>query len=315
MKKTKILLLLTIVSLGLVGCSSPSATDSDKLAVTVTTSFLGDLVEQIGKEHVTVTTLMGAGIDPHQYQASNDDLNKLTTADIIFYSGLHLEAKLGDVLEKISSEKTVYNVSDVIDESKLLLAQPDGQTNPTDRNDGLYDPHIWFDIEIWESVAKEVATRLSENDEEHRADYEQNLNNYLKELETLKSEVKEKIATIPEQSRYLVTAHDAFKYFARFTGMEVRGIQGVSTVTEAGLKDVSELADFIVQHQIKAVFVESSVSPKMIEALQEAVRSKGFETSIGGELFSDATGTYGTPEGTYLGMYRHNVETIVNALK
>lgn len=289
-----------------------NSTEHGKLQVTVTTTFLGDVVRQIAGDKVDLIVLMGPGIDPHQYQASSSDLNKLLNADVIFYGGLHLESKLAEVLEKVADGgKTTINTSRTIPKEALLYAEDNG----AEAEEPVYDPHIWFNIDLWRYVVTDIVAELSAHDPENKEFYEEQYANYGKELDELAEYVAESIALLPENSRHLITAHDAFNYFGVYTGMEVRGIQGISTVVEAGTSDISDLAGFIAEHQIKAVFVESTVSPKLISALTEAVQAKGFNTSIGGELFSDSTGSGGTPEGTYIGMYRHNIDTIVEALK
>ena len=292
--------------------------DTDKLYITVTTTFLGDVVEQIGGDEVVVTRLMGAGVDPHQYQASSSDLTKLTSADMVFYAGLHLEAKLGEVLEKLAETgKPIVNTSKHIANQDLLYAE---QLTPEEIaeltvDEGVYDPHIWFDVDLWRNVIQTVKTSLQEKDPTNQALYEQNYQAYMKELAELDDYIVTKLQELPESARYLITAHDAFNYFSRYTGMEVHGIQGINTTVEAGTNDVSATANLIVEHKIKAIFIESSVSPKLIQALQEAVRAKGANTEIGGELYSDSTGELSTFEGTYIGMYKHNINTIVEALK
>jgi manganese/zinc/iron transport system substrate-binding protein len=291
----------------------------NKLYVTVTTTFLGDIVEQIGGAYVEVTRLMGPGVDPHQYQASSSDLDKLTTADLVLYGGLHLEAKLGDVLEQLaSSGSPVVDTSSGIDKRNLIYADnaTDEQAlNEQEDEGGMYDPHIWFDIDLWRDVVTTIKATLSAHDQVHETEYEQNAQRYLAELDELNAYIIRKITELPENARYLVSAHDAFNYFGRYTGIEVKGIQGINTSVEAGTSDVSNMASFIVEHKIKAIFVESSVSPKLVQALQEAALARGHKVDIGGELFSDSTGSIDTPEGTYVGMYKHNIDTIVNALK
>jgi len=291
---------------------------SDKLYVTVTTTFLADVVEQVGGDHVVVTRLMGPGVDPHQYQASSSDLTKLTSADLVLYAGLHLEAKLGDILEQLAqSGSPVVNTSKNIPLNELLYAEdltPEEIAELT-VDEGAYDPHIWFDINLWRIVVGTITDTLKEFDPTHAATYEQNEQKYLGELTDLAQYIQTKVEELPVDLRYLVSAHDAFNYFGRYTGIEVHGIQGMNTTVEAGTRDVSKTAQLIIDHQIKAIFIESSVSPKLVQALQEAVEARGLAVAIGGELFSDSTGALDTIDGTYVGMYRHNIDTIVNALK
>ncbi len=297
---------LLMAALGVVGCGSSKSggAEAGALKVTATTSMIGDLVRNVGGEHVIVTTLMGPGVDPHLYKPSEGDLNKLAHADIIFYNGLHLEGRMGDILVKMAASRPTVPVSESIPEELLL---EDGQGN--------VDPHIWFDVTLWMKAAEVVRDKLAEVDPAHAADFRQNAEAYLAELEALHRYVQEQTGSIPREQRVLVTAHDAFAYFGRAYEIEVMGLQGISTDAEVGLKDVQELVDVLVSRKIKAVFVESSVSKRSIEAVVEGARARGHEVTIGGELFSDAMGAEGTPEGTYLGMVRHNVDTIVKALR
>ncbi|TKD72005.1 metal ABC transporter solute-binding protein, Zn/Mn family [Pseudalkalibacillus hwajinpoensis] len=292
----------------LAGCSSTDAgKDSEgKIKITTTIGQIGDIAKNIGKEHVKVDSLMGPGIDPHLYKASQGDINKLSNADIIFYNGLHLEGKMGDIFAKMKDEKPTYPVAEAIPEDMLLVDQA---------NSSAVDPHVWFDIELWKYAVKEVRDGLIEFDPEHKADYEQNTEAYLEELTALQKEAQERINEIPEESRVLVTAHDAFQYFGQAYGMEVKGLQGLSTDSEYGLRDVQNLVNVLADRNIKAVFIESSISERSINAVVEGSREKGHDVVIGGELFSDAMGEEGTAEGTYTGMYRHNIETITESLK
>lgn len=292
-----------------VGCSSGTETftgTAGKVKVTATIGMITDVVGQVGGDHVEVLGLMKAGVDPHLYKATQGDLNKLNKADIIFYNGLHLEGKMVDVLEKMNAKKPTVAVSRNIDKAKL---------RSWNGGEGQYDPHIWFDVRNWMSATEVIRDELVKLDPAHADDYKKNAEAYLKQLQALHEETKAKIASIPEKSRVLVTAHDAFGYFGDAYGIKVIGLQGISTASEAGLKDVADLRDFLVENRIKAVFVESSVPKKTIQAVVDGAKEKGHEVKIGGELFSDAMGGPGTPEGTYIGMVRHNVDTIVNALK
>ena len=280
--------------------------DSEKVMVTTTTNVITDLVEHIGGDHVKVTGLMGPGVDPHLYRPSASDVKKLQDADIVFYNGLDLEGKMGDIFVKIGREGTaVWAVSENIDPESLLNLD----------NAGQFDPHIWWDAELWMEAAKAVATGLSEHDPENSKAYEANLEEFLIQLQDLNDDSHEKIKSIPKEQRVLVTAHDAFQYFGHAYGLEEMAIQGWSTDSEAGIREIQNLADEIAERKIKAVFVETSISPATIEALQAAVQDKGHDVVIGGELFSDAIGEKGTSDGTYLGAFKHNVDTIVRALK
>jgi len=279
---------------------------SQKIVVTTTTNVITDLVENIGGDNVSVSGLMGPGVDPHLYRPSASDVKLLQNADIIFYNGLDLEGKMGDIFVKIGKEGTsVLAVSENIPPESLLTLE----------NDGNFDPHIWWDVKLWAEAAKVVATGLKEYDPENSDKYEKNLSEYLNQLEILNSNNLNKINSIPQEQRVLVTAHDAFQYFGHTYGFEELSIQGWSTDSEAGIREIQNLADEISKRKIKALFVETSISPATIEALEAAIQDKGHDIVIGGELFSDAIGEKGTPEGTYVGAFTHNIDTIVKALK
>ncbi|WP_100802620.1 metal ABC transporter solute-binding protein, Zn/Mn family [Ulvibacter sp. MAR_2010_11] len=301
----KILLLIAIISM-FTGCKSP-AEDNGKLKIVTTTTMITDLVKNIGGDFIEVNGLMGAGVDPHLYKASEGDVSKLFTADIIFYNGLHLEGKLVDVFEKMeSTNKKQIALAEVLDKNTLIGSEYFASN---------YDPHVWFDIQYFIQFAEKVTDELAKANPENAEAFQQNKLVYIEKLKTLEAEVKAIIATLPKEKRILVTAHDAFNYFGKAYDFEVVGLQGISTATEAGVQDVQRLSDFIIEKQVKAIFVESSVPRRTIEALQESVLSKGAEVSIGGSLYSDALGNTGTEEGTYIGMFRYNVTTIVNSLK
>lgn len=301
--------LLLLFGLFIGACSNDTdvnTTPNDKIQVATTTGMIADLVKNVGGERVEVQALMGPGVDPHLYKASQGDITKLDEADMIFYNGLNLEGKMADIFERMASKKPAIQVTDTIEESSLQ-ASPDYE--------GQYDPHVWFDVQLWMKTVERVRDALIEFDPSNKDAYTQNASDFLKKLEELDQYGKTQIALIPQQSRVLVTAHDAFGYFGAAYDLEVLALQGISTDAEYGLADVQELVDILVDRNIKAVFVESSVSSKAIEAVIEGAKEKGHEVSIGGELFSDAMGDEGTEEGTYIGMVRHNIETIVNALK
>lgn len=302
------LILLVLLLLLVTGCGGgePAAeAASDALQIVTTTSMITDITKVVGGEQVEVNGLMGAGIDPHLYVASEGDMELLQNADVIFYNGLFLEAQMVEILEQIGERKTVVPVSQGVDEQQLL---------PWADYADEYDPHIWFDVTFWMKAVETVRDTLVEADAANAATYQANAAAYLEELTQLDAYVKEQAARVPAEQRIVITAHDAFHYFGRAYGFEVRGLQGISTASEAGTADVQALADFIAKNQVKALFVESSVPVRNIEALQAAVQARGFEVGIGGELFSDAMGSPDTPEGTYVGMVRHNIDTIVGAL-
>lgn len=287
-------------------CQNPEHQKSEKLNVVTTTTMITDLVKNIGRDSVQVQGLMGSGVDPHLYKASEGDVSKLTQADIVFYSGLHLEGKLVDVFEKMGRRSNTVALAEILEEKDLISST---------EFSGSYDPHIWFDISYWKRITKNLTDQLSKQDPESADYYKQNEKDYLKKLNALEKEVKGIISELPEEKRILVTAHDAFSYFGKAYGFNVIGLQGLSTATEAGVKDVRRLSKLIIDKEVKAIFIESSVPRRTIEALQQAVKSKDFNVEIGGTLYSDALGTAGTEEGTYIGMFKYNVRTIVDALK
>ena len=304
----KIVLAVLTFALLLSACATESASNSNgKLNIVTTTGMIADITKNVGGEHVEVTALMGPGVDPHLYKASEGDVRRLQEANIVFYNGLHLEAQMGEVLEKMNEFgiKTVA-VTNKIDPS-LLQSPPQFAGN--------YDPHVWFDVTLWMKAVEQVKETLAETDPANASEYEANATAYLTELEELHQYVLTQAETIPADKRIIITAHDAFSYFGRAYGFDVRGLQGISTESQAGTADVQDLANFIVEKQIPAIFVESSVPQRNVEAVQAAVQAQGFDVQIGGSLFSDAMGSEGTPEGTYIGMVKHNIDIIAAALK
>jgi manganese/zinc/iron transport system substrate-binding protein len=304
------MILLSLLGVfGLVGCNQMAMADvelSERMINAVTTTgMITDIVENVGGERVQVTGLMGPGIDPHLYKATAGNVTTLMNADIIIYNGLHLEAQLGEVLEQMAARSVTLAVADGIDQADLL-APPEFE--------GAFDPHVWMDVSLWMDAVRVVRDKLIEIDPAHEETYQSNATGYLAELEDLHQYVLNQAAQLPPEQRVLITAHDAFNYFGRAYGFEVRGLQGINTATEASTADVQDLAEFIVERRIPAIFVETSVPTRTIDAVRAAVQSRGFEVSLGGELFSDAMGNPETPEGTYIGMIQHNIDTIINAL-
>lgn len=300
-------LAMTLVMLAACGAASSETADNPadkKIRVVTTTGMIADIAKNVGGERVDVTALMGPGVDPHLYRASEGDVSRLSEADVILYNGLHLEAQMGRVLEQMG-ERTTVAVSDGIDRTELLT--------PAEFQ-GNYDPHVWFDVTLWMKAAEKIRDTLIAIDPAQTETYRANADQYLAQLRELDGYVREQAERIPEDKRVIVTAHDAFNYFGRAYGFEVRGLQGISTAAEAGTADVQNMAGFIAERQIPAIFIESSVSPRAVEALQNAVRARGQEVAIGGQLYSDAMGDPGTPDGTYVGMVRHNIDSIVSAL-
>lgn len=287
------------------GAQSVRGNQPGAIRIVTTTGMIADITRRVGGEQVEVTSLMGAGVDPHLYKASEGDVRRLSQAEIIFFNGLHLEAGTSEVLERMAARSRTVAVSDAIERSRLL-APPEFK--------GAYDPHVWFDVRMWMSATQRVRDTLIEYDARNAETYRSNAETYLAELGDLHSFVETQAARVPAKQRVLVTAHDAFNYFGRAYGFEVRGLQGISTASEAGTADVQALAAFIAERKIPAIFVESSIPQRTIEAVQAAVKARGYETRIGGQLYSDAMGDAGTPDGTYIGMVRHNIETITSAL-
>jgi manganese/zinc/iron transport system substrate-binding protein len=255
---------------------------ADRPRVVCTTGMITDLAARIGGDRLQVDGLMGPGVDPHLYKASAGDLHLLSRADLVLSNGLHLEARLGEVLANLREARAVA-LCEGLEGVDLLVAAGGGD---------LPDPHLWFDVAAWSRVARRIG----------------------EELDSLDAAIRARTAALPPERRVLVTAHDAFQYFGRAYGFEVRGLQGISTVAEAGARDVQELAAFLAERRIPAIFVESSVPRRTLEAVREAAQAAGHEVAIGGELYSDALGSAGTPAATYEGMVAHNVDTILQAL-
>lgn len=301
-----VLVILAICFLSACGANTASEEGNGKIRVMTTIAQLADITNHIGGEHVEVDSLMGPGVDPHLYKASQGDIQKLMDADIVFYNGLHLEGKMDGVFEKISKEKPTIAAAESIPDNQLLgdKANPD-----------LHDPHVWFSIPRWMHAVDTVEAELSKLQPDLADEFKNNAESYKQELEELDKYAREQFNTISDESRVLVTAHDAFAYFGEEYDFEVRGLQGLSTDSEYGLKDVQELVTVLSERNIKAVFVESSISEKSINAVVEGAKEQGHEVAIGGELYSDAMGEAGTEEGTYVGMFRHNIDTIVSSLK
>jgi manganese/zinc/iron transport system substrate-binding protein len=287
-------------------CAPPEPPEARAgLSVVATTGMVADVARRVGGDRVHVRALMGPGVDPHLYKASEGDVRRLFRADVVLYSGLHLEARMGEVLERMAGRVPVRAVAEAVPRERLV-APPEF--------DGAYDPHVWFDVTLWAHTIGAVEETLAATDPAHAAGYRTRAEAYRRELEALDAYVRGQAARLPPERRVLVTAHDAFGYFGRAYGFQVRGLQGISTAAEAGTADVQALAAFIARERVPAIFVESSIPERTVRAVQEAVRARGWEVRIGGSLFSDAMGSPGTAEGTYPGMVRHNIDTIVGAL-
>lgn len=295
-----LLLLFTIA------CTSTNSSDQQgKVRIVATTGIIGDALINLLDTNAEITSLMGPGVDPHLYKATQGDLQRLNNADIIVYNGLHLEGKMIEILERLKDKKTVFSMEEMLDTDNFIQAEGFS---------GNYDPHIWFDVELWSQAVNNLGSHLADTlgfNKEILA----NRDNYVLRLKNLHDSVKAAISSIPQKNRVLVTAHDAFEYFGRAYNIEVRGLQGISTLSEAGIKDITKLVNFLVENKIPAVFVETSVSRRSIDAVVEGCVRKGHPLKIGGYLYSDALGKAGSPEGTYIGTVRSNVKTIVEALK
>ena len=313
-RSTLCLVSVFLISQSLLGCAGePDArSDTDGSAepykIVCTVGMITDVVRNLAGDYAEVEGIIGEGIDPHLYKPTRGDVIKLSQADVVFYNGLLLEGKMTDVLAGFASKgKLVKAVTEaILVETDYLLEKDDGSA--------YTDPHVWMDVSGWLRAIPVVAETLAVYDPENAEAYHSKAAFYAEQLEALDAYAKEAMSTIPESLRVLVTAHDAFQYLGRAYGIEVRGIQGISTESEAGVRDLEDLVDFIVERQIPAVFVESSVADKNVRALVEGARARGHAVIIGGSLFSDAMGQAGSYEGTYIGMIDSNVTTITNAL-
>ncbi|TFG65478.1 MAG: manganese transporter [Gemmatimonadales bacterium] len=288
------------------GCvQGADKSDDGRLHVVATIGMISDIVGDVGGSRLEVEGLMGPGVDPHLFKASAGDVRALARADAVFYNGLHLEAAMAEVLEEMNERKPTFAVTDGIDR-ELLHRSAAFQNN--------YDPHVWFDVTMWSSAVEQVEAALIQLDPAGETEFRANAAALRDTLQELDAWVRVQVAQVPPELRVLITAHDAFEYFGKQYGFQVIGLQGISTASEAGTGDVQRMVDAIIDKRIPAIFIETSIPRRTIEAVQAAVRSRGFEVVIGGSLFSDAMGNPGTPEGKYPGMIRHNVNTIVDAL-
>jgi len=297
-----------VTVIALVGCGGggPSSLEDDRPSVVATTTIVGDLVRTIAGPEIQVDVLMGPGIDPHLYKASAGDVRRMSGADAIFYNGLHLEGKMSEVLARMGERGAVtVAVAECLPPGELIALQGFS---------GMHDPHVWFDVNLWAGTIGCTADALAELDPLHAEQFRKRARAYSEELAALDAWARGRAEDLRADQRVLVTAHDAFSYFARAYGFEVRGLLGVSTAAEAGTSDVQNLARFIVEREVPAVFVETSVSPRYVEALQEAVSARGFVVEIGGTLHSDSLGGPDSSASSYVGTVRENVETVVTAL-
>ncbi|WP_322906788.1 metal ABC transporter solute-binding protein, Zn/Mn family [Paenibacillus sp. SGZ-1009] len=299
-------LFMLLILPGCTGEQAAGQSDAQRLHITATTGMIADAAEQIGGSYVHVTGLMGPGVDPHTYKASQGDIRKLDDAELVLYNGLHLEGSMTKILAKMSRSRHVVAVTDRID--RAALRQSDEYANE-------HDPHIWFDVSLWSQAVERIRDAMIEADPQHAAIYRSNANAYIQQLQQLHRHVQQQIATIPEPSRVLVTAHDAFGYYGAAYGLEVRGLQGLSTASEYGSRDVAQLRNMLIQRQIKAVFAESSIPARAMEAVIAGAAEQGHTVTLGGQLYSDALGKQGGAADTYIDMVKHNTHTIVQALR
>lgn len=305
--RTLSILLLLGVATFLSACNQEknvsSESKNDKINIVTTIAQIGEPLSVIGGERVNVKSLMGPSVDPHLYNATHGDIQKIEDADIAFYNGLNLEMNMVDIFNEMSKTKTVLAIGETVPKEKLLKDET-----------GAIDPHIWFELDLWQQALNAAVEELKSYSPEDADYFEGNKQQYFAEIEKLKQEAA-KLADIPKEQRVLVTAHDAFGYFGRLHDIEVVGLQGLSTDAEIGVSDIQDTIKIIKEYNVPAVFIESSINASSIEAVIEGAKSEGLEVTLGGELYSDAMGEKGTEEGTYIGMYRYNVNTIYDALK
>ena len=300
MKKSLTLLALNLLTLGFL-----STTNAQSINAVATIGMIGDVVSTVGGDCVNVTTIMGPGVDPHLYKASASDVRTFQQADIIFYSGYHLEGQLAEVLENFAKRQPTIAVAEAgIDESLVKTVE----------NSTATDPHVWMDVSLWANTIPVIAQELASLTPDCTDAINERANAYQTQLESLHAWIAQSIASIPDEQRILITAHDAFEYYGRAYGIEVDGIQGISTASEASLADIRDVANLVTDRKVPAIFVESSINPSTIEAVRQAVRDRGFEVEIGGQLYSDAMGQDGSVDGTYLGMLYKNTKTITESL-
>ena len=286
--------------------SQSGSTDAAPVNIVTTTGMVADLVRNVAGERAQVTGIMGEGVDPHLFRPTSRDISQLLQADIVFYSGLRLEGAMQTALERAAgSGKHVVAVTEDLPHD-LLRTSPDFPDHP--------DPHVWGDAALWSRCLEVVVRVMSEALPEHAEEFEANAADYRKELLEIDEYARKSIATIPEDSRYLVTAHDAFAYFSKAYGIEERSVQGITTESEPGVQDINQLVDFLVKNKVPAIFVEATVNEANLRAVMEGAANRGWKVTIGGTLFSDSMGQPGTYEGTYIGMMDHNITTITRAL-
>ncbi len=302
----KKIIVIVVVLLVAVSCRLEETERKGPLNIVTTTGIIEDVVENIVGDSAEVSTLMGPGTDPHLYKPTPGDIELLDEADVIISNGLHLEGKMADMLEKYGLEKPVIKVSDGIDKAELIKSAD---------FDDSFDPHIWFDTKIWMNGMENVAKELARIEGDTSGYFINNFEVYKKQVEDLDQSIRSSLASISDSSRVLITSHDAFSYFGRRYGIEVKGIQGVSTLSEVGLKDISNMVDFVIERKIKSIFIETSTSDKTAQSIVDGAMDKGYELTLDGPLYSDALGEPDSDGGNYIGMVKANVQIIVEGLK
>lgn len=290
--------------------ATPARAAATPIDVVATVGMVADVVREVGGDCVDVTLLMGPGIDPHLYRASASDVARLSAAELIVYNGFNLEGQLGAVFARLGARAATLALAEAI----ATRVGGDALLDGDDDFAGQADPHLWGDAALWARGAHAVAERLSELRPECAADLAERADAYAASLEALHDWASASLATLPADQRTLITSHDAFEYFGAAYGLDVSGIEGISTESEASIADIRETADLVIETGVRAIFIETTISPRTIEAVQAAVRDRGGDVAIGGALYGDAMGDMGTPEGTYIGMLRANVVTITTAL-
>ena len=301
----KALLIFTAAFLLFAGCKVRTEEENKTIKIACSTSIIRDCIQIIVGDSIEVKSLMGPGIDPHGYNPRPSDISLLNNATVVIYNGLHLEGKMVELFEELGKRKTVLSVASGISKKDLIL---------TDASAGTVDPHIWFDTRIWFDGLEEVVNDLCAKYPAHEATFRKNFESFRMRISELNGSLKERLAAIPSERRVLITSHDAFHYFGRSFGIEVKALQGISTTQEPGVRDVVNLVNFIVDHQIKALFVEHSVSPKAINTVIESCAKRGHPVKIGGTLYSDALGDANSAGATYSSMLQHNVSAIIKGL-
>ncbi|MBD3638720.1 MAG: zinc ABC transporter substrate-binding protein [Crocinitomicaceae bacterium] len=302
--------IVALIGLTLMGCRIEEEKEITRrkgpLHIVTTTGIIEDCLTHIVGDSMEVTALMGPGTDPHIYKPTPGDVELMDEADIIVANGLHLEGKMAEMLQKYGKEKPVLFVSDGID-SKDIIKSADFQD--------ARDPHIWFDTDIWMQGMDYIAKELGKIDTISASYYQINANLYREKVRDMDNWVKEQFESLEIEKPILITSHDAFSYFGRRYGIEVKGIQGISTLSEVGLKEISEMVDFVIEHRVKSIFVETSTSQKTAQSIIDGCRDKNYTVNLAGPLFSDALGEPDTDAGTYMGMIKENVKRIVEGLK